>query len=248
MRQTDRQLIVNADDFGMSSAVNAGIETAFVEGIVTSASLMVRREAAREAADIAAARPGLSVGLHLDLGEWVCRDGEWAVVEEVVALEDADAVETEVLAQLTAFEALLGRAPTHIDAHQHVHLASPVREIVASEAARLGIPARGLDPRVRYRGDFYGRTGDGEPWPELISAEALIDLVGRLPAGCTELGCHPGGPEVDDPAYGPERWLEVKSLTNPRVRAAIVESEIALVSFATLAPRPRPSVALQGVA
>lgn len=246
MRQTNRQLIVNADDFGMSSAVNEGIETAFLEGVVTSASLMVRREAAREAADIAAARPDLSVGLHLDLGEWACRDGEWAIVEEVVALDDAEAVEAEVLAQLAAFHGLLGRAPTHIDAHQHVHLASPVREIVTSEAARLGVPARGLDPRVRYRGDFYGQTGDGQPYPELVSVEALVDLLGRLPEGCTELGCHPGGPDVDDPTYGPERWLELRTLTDPRVRAAVEAHDIELVSFAAFPDRA--PVELQGVA
>ena len=41
-----RTLIVNADDFGLSPGVNDGVLQAHVAGIVTSASLMVRRRAA----------------------------------------------------------------------------------------------------------------------------------------------------------------------------------------------------------
>ena len=37
-----RCLIVNADDFGQSTGVNQGIITAYEQGIVTSASLLVR--------------------------------------------------------------------------------------------------------------------------------------------------------------------------------------------------------------
>ena len=57
-----RRLIVNADDFGLSVGVNAGIAEAFDGGIVTSASLMVRGSAARDAAHRALERPALGVG------------------------------------------------------------------------------------------------------------------------------------------------------------------------------------------
>ena len=72
-----RQLIVNADDFGLSPGVNRGTVRAHEHGVVTSASLMVRGAAVAEAAAYARANPRLSVGLHLDLWEWECRDGEW---------------------------------------------------------------------------------------------------------------------------------------------------------------------------
>src|SRR6266568_9642133 len=54
-----RYLIVNADDFGFSEGVNRGILEAHDKGIVTSASLMVERPAAVEAADRARERPRL---------------------------------------------------------------------------------------------------------------------------------------------------------------------------------------------
>ena len=72
-----RYLIVNADDFGLSAGVNRGVIEAHERGIVTSASLMVRPPAAAEAAADARAYPELSLGLHVDLGEWSYREGEW---------------------------------------------------------------------------------------------------------------------------------------------------------------------------
>ena len=47
-----------------------GIVKAYDSGIVTSASLMVHMPAAAEAAALARERPLLSLGLHLDVGEW----------------------------------------------------------------------------------------------------------------------------------------------------------------------------------
>ena len=73
----ERFLVVNADDLGLSTAVNEGIFRAHREGVVTSASLMVRQGAAPEAATEAAHHPELAVGLHLDLGEWNYESGEW---------------------------------------------------------------------------------------------------------------------------------------------------------------------------
>ena len=65
-----RYLIVNADDFGQSRGINRGITEAHEQGIVTSASLMVRWPAAPEAAAYARSHGSLSLGLHFDFGEW----------------------------------------------------------------------------------------------------------------------------------------------------------------------------------
>jgi chitin disaccharide deacetylase len=60
-------LIINADDFGYSSAVNRAVIQAHREGVLTSASLMVNERAAGEAVQLAHANPRLAVGLHLVL-------------------------------------------------------------------------------------------------------------------------------------------------------------------------------------
>src|ERR1700726_342545 len=62
-----RRLIVNADDFGRSHAINLAVIRAHREGILTTASLMVNEAAAEEAVALARENPGLGVGLHLAL-------------------------------------------------------------------------------------------------------------------------------------------------------------------------------------
>src|SRR5919106_4756433 len=103
MALSERVLIVNADDFGRSPGVNRGVMRAHEEGIVTSATLMVNWPAAEEAA--AYANPStLSVGLHLDLGEWEYRDGEWHPRYEAPGAETEDGVAGEIARQLERFE------------------------------------------------------------------------------------------------------------------------------------------------
>jgi predicted glycoside hydrolase/deacetylase ChbG (UPF0249 family) len=228
-----KELIVNADDFGGSEAVNRGVAQTHEHGILTSASLMVRGAAADAAAAYARSAPRLGVGLHLDLGEWVYRDGAWVAVYERVDLDDPGAVSGELDRQLEAFEGLLGRPPTHLDSHQHVHLRGAVREAVVAAAGALDVPARRISPAIAYRGEFYGQTARGEPFPEGITPEALVRIVASLPEGVTELACHPGiGRE--ESAYGEERTRETAALCDPQVREAVVSAGVQLRSFAGL--------------
>ena len=107
----EKYLIVSADDFGQSPGINKGIIEAHEHGIVTSTSLMTRWLAAGEAAIYAREHPKLSVGLHLDLGEWVCRAGKWTQLYSVIPLDDKSAVEREVSQQFDVFQKLMGRPP-----------------------------------------------------------------------------------------------------------------------------------------
>jgi predicted glycoside hydrolase/deacetylase ChbG (UPF0249 family) len=226
-----RYLIVNADDFGQSHGVNRGIITAHHHGIVTSASLMVRWPAAPEAAAYAREHPSLSLGLHVDLGEKFFRAGEWWPVYTVVPLQDMAAISREVAHQLDVFRRLLGRDPSHIDSHQHVHLREPARAVLVETAQRLGIPLRHCCASVCYRGNFYGQTAEGHPLPGVISVEGLIHILETLPAGYTELGCHPADGCDLETMYRSERQEELKVLCDPKVRTAIQAMEIELRSF-----------------
>jgi hopanoid biosynthesis associated protein HpnK len=62
-----KQLIITSDDFGLSPGVNAAVEKAWSEGILTCASIMPNGAAFDEAVEIAQRNPGLQVGLHLTL-------------------------------------------------------------------------------------------------------------------------------------------------------------------------------------
>ena len=224
-------LIVNADDFGQSHGITRGVIEAHERGIVTSASLMVAWPAAAAAAAYARSHPELSVGLHVDLGEWCYRRGGWVAIYQRVDPDDVDAVEREIGTQLECCSDLLRRRPTHIDSHQHVHRKEPAHSILIGIAARLDIPLRHVATAVRYCGDFYGQTAHGEPLRDRITPAALAALVTGLPEGVTELGCHPGYTDDHETMYGFERTLEIRALCSPHVRQALVDADVRLVSF-----------------
>ena len=234
----ERSLIVNADDFGQSRGINRGVARAHRAGIVTSASLMVRFAEAQEAAAYARANPGLSVGLHLDLGEWSFRDGTWAPEYRVVDdTDDARAVSAEVERQIERFRSLLGRDPTHLDSHQHVHLAEPARSALLELGRSLGVPVRGESPAVRYEGGFYGQDRRGEPMLWAIGVEHLVALLRAVPSGVTELGCHPADGSERPSMYRGERDMELRALCDPRAAAALASEGIRRISFREL-PAP----------
>lgn len=226
---SDRILVVNADDLGLCGTVDDGIFAAHRDGIVTSASLMVRQAAAPAAAERAGEHPRLAIGLHLDLGQWDYVNGEWTQAYSHCDLESAAGVEAECRAQLDRFRALLGRDPTHLDSHQHVHTSEPVASVAGAIAAELSIPVRGR--QIRYEGGFYGQDGKGQPYPETIAPASLVDLIRSLPLGWTEIGCHPAAGPVPS-SYDRERLTELRTLCDPSVRAAISGSGAELRSFA----------------
>lgn len=228
---SNRYLIVNADDFGRTSGINDGVGQAHLHGIVTSASLMVRWPAAKEAATLARDLPGLSVGLHVDLGEWHYRQGGWHTVYTTADLSEG-AVRTEVSTQLERFRHLLGQAPTHIDSHQHVHLQEPVSSVLKELASDLSIPLR-ESSGVTYRGDFYGGDAQDQSYPAGISAQNLSEILKGLPEGVTEVACHPAVNVDDlDSPYTTARLEEVQVLCDEEIRRLIDELGIRLCNFA----------------
>jgi predicted glycoside hydrolase/deacetylase ChbG (UPF0249 family) len=233
-----RRLVVNADDFGRSAGINRGIFVAHERGIVTSASLMARWPAARDAAAFARQAPELGLGLHVDLAEWVYDAGDWRPVYEVVDLCDARAVRTEVWRQVERFDSLYGAYPTHLDSHQHVHRSEPVRSVMLDVASELGVVVRGEDRGVVYCGDFHGQSGRAETLREAITSNALLAIVTALAPGTTELACHPGLDDESGSVYSAERDTEVAVLCDPVVRDAIERGAVSLVSFRDVAACP----------
>jgi predicted glycoside hydrolase/deacetylase ChbG (UPF0249 family) len=149
-------------------------------------------------------------------------------------LQDETAVRDEISRQLGVFDRLVGHAPSHLDSHQHVHLREPVRAVLIELAQRLGVPLRNCSREVSYCGSFYGQADDGTTLREVISVDGLIHILKTLPAGFTELACHPAAECAVQTLYSQERLEELKILCDPRIRAALTDNGIALRSFANL--------------
>jgi predicted glycoside hydrolase/deacetylase ChbG (UPF0249 family) len=214
-----RRLIVNADDFGLSDGVNEGILEAHVDGIVTSASLMVDAEAASRAAALARDRSALSVGLH-----FVEPDG--------IDLDDPVQAADAFHRQLERFRSLMGRDPTHVDSHHHVHSEEDRMATFKTLVAPLGVPLRHAG-QVAYIGGFYAQ------WEYLVTElryvrrPFLLELVASESLeGFTELACHPARITGDfRSSYLNEREVELATLTEPGLREEIEALGVELVSY-----------------
>jgi predicted glycoside hydrolase/deacetylase ChbG (UPF0249 family) len=215
-----RLLVVNADDFGLSPGVNAGILEAHRDGIVTSTSLMVLERAAVDAARDAAGHEGLSVGLHF-------------VEEDDADLDDPDQAADSFHAQLERFRDLICRDPTHVDSHHHVHSESPARLATFSRLVEpLGVPLRGQG-RVAYVGGFWAQWEPGATELRYIRRPFLLHLIAtEVHDGFTELACHPARINGDfSSSYLNERAVELATLTEPGLRDDIEALGAELVSF-----------------
>ena len=245
-----RALIVNADDFGLTRGVSAGILEAHRHGIVTSTTVLVTADVDRRQLD-EARDAGLGLGLHvnLTLGKPLTRgrslvDGGGRFVRDprrAADIAEAKDVRAEVEAQIARFEKLVGRLPTHLDSHHHVGLYPPVRDVVLDVARALGLPVRSQDAAARVRArsaglrttdHFFGEAGPGAYW----SPPRTLALLRALPPGVSEFMAHPGRFD-DDLGYsrfGRQREIELAGLGGAGARGAAAALGITLCHFGQL--------------
>lgn len=157
MSGTPRRVILTADDFGLSEAVNEGIERAHRDGILTHASLMVAGPAAGDAVRRARRMPGLRVGLHLvviegpavlppaqipglvDARGWFPPDQGRLGLRYFFLRPVRRQLAAEIRAQFAAFAAT-GLALDHADAHKHMHLHPTVGAMMLRIGRDFGLP------------------------------------------------------------------------------------------------------------
>lgn len=170
-----RFLIINADDFGLNSEVNAAILRAHREGILTSASLMVGEPGFEEAVEIARANPSLGVGLHVtttldrptlppsDIPHIVNRAGRLEANPLMAGLRYGLSkhaqrdIRREMEAQFARFAAT-GLPWSHVDGHQHFHMHSKIFGHLVDLCDRYGVhrirvPVENLRPHLQSGGD-----------------------------------------------------------------------------------------------
>jgi predicted glycoside hydrolase/deacetylase ChbG (UPF0249 family) len=150
-------IVINADDLGISPAVNQAIVACLEHGLTTSATIMANMPGFADAC-AAIHDHGLAdrIGIHLNLTEGppltdpirscprLCRpSGELSIANPPLwrlGHEEATAIETELAAQIDVVLEF-GITPSHFDSHHHVHTQWPISTIVMRLARRYGVTA-----------------------------------------------------------------------------------------------------------
>lgn len=266
-----RTLIVNADDYGRTLGVSAGIRQAHLAGIVTTTTVLMNQPGAADDVRRAMSEtPHLGLGVHLNLtagppcaphpaSTLVDQNGLFRRPESLMADQDslrlAD-VEQEWRAQIEAFLAT-GATLDHLDSHHHVAaIRLDLWELYLSLAAELGCgvrPSRPADTDLAVLSAAY---------PEPVRRVALDAAPGRL----AESGIpHPShfyagffGPAatLDNLlvllAHLPEGVSELMThpgLADPALRAGSSYAAQREVELAALtSPRVRQTIQDQGIA
>lgn len=216
-------LIVNADDFGYGAAINRGITEAIDHGVVSSVGLMVNTPGTAEAVSMARARPHVSVGLHVNFTN---------EAQRLVEFDDPPVCRAALQEQFERFCDLMGRKPSHLDSHQHVHRRRPCHPSFLELSREQGIHLRDQGPVV-FKGGFYGQWVYGVSDPAKVSYEALERILrNELTRGVYELACHPGyfDPEVHY-VYHRDREDELHTLRDPRTRTLLEELGVRAISY-----------------
>ncbi len=133
------RLIINADDFGLSSGINKAIIDCFLRGVITSASIVVNmdNECLQEIVKFKKNHLEFGLGIHLNLikdqspqGETITRiikDNKFLTLKElIIKLGEKDenlinVILEEFNTQIETFKKVLG-TPTHVDSYYHLHL------------------------------------------------------------------------------------------------------------------------------
>lgn len=188
-----RRLIVNADDFGLTSGVNRAILELHAAGVVTSTSLMACAGATDEAIALALETPTLGVGCHVVLvdGEPVlppdqipglvdARTGRFPASLATFLLRlftgriGAEEIKAEAAAQIASLESR-GVRLTHVDTHKHAHIFSAVLRPVLRAARAAGIRA----VRHPFEPEWAMRAAIGAPLARVVEIAALSPLAPR---------------------------------------------------------------------
>ena len=256
-----KRLIVNADDFGFTRDVNAGIIEAHTNGILTATTLMANGEAFDNAVRLAQENPTLAIGCHLVLVQ-----GHSVIDGAPLAQTLGEVLIRLAQRRLNGYQELraqiqkildAGIRPTHLDSHKHTHIVPAIFGIVVRLAQEFSIPyvRLPLDQTTPYAGWVCGRVDPfyrkaarqrkvrmtdhflGYRLTGTLDEASLVNTLQNLKEGTTEFMCHPGllGPELQaaPTRLKASRLRELEALTSPRVRAVMDEAGVRLATFYT---------------
>lgn len=183
MEKEAKFIMITADDYGISPAVNDGIQRLVEAGAVTNVSLMPFGKFARNIRELTG-NEVIAIGLHLDF-TWV---GNGILDLASIPLRPRRRLRYEFERQVGEFEEKTGRRPDYIDGHRHAQAIWPLNTMAKKYATEHGISIRGHDAPFSLQ--FHGRTIRHGGLGRGTDLETMVKIY-RNTSGVLEIVTHP---------------------------------------------------------
>jgi hypothetical protein len=248
-----KKLIINADDFGLTTGCSKGILYAMEKGVVTSTTIMINMPKAEEAIKMAKEKGINAIGLHLTLTcgkpllsinevpTLVDENGEFykrrTKLFPVMNLNEA---KKELKAQIEKF-LKSGLELTHLDSHHHIHMYDGIREIVGELAKEYNVAVRqpnnetkdylitnGITTTDHFSMEFYG---------EKATLKKLKKIIKDFSNGTIEIMAHPAYADEElssISSYNKNRQKELEILTSQELINWVNKEGIKLITYKDL--------------
>jgi len=252
-----RRLIINADDCNLTSGVTRGIFQCHDEGILTSTTLLINLPLEERTVRELKKRKKLGVGLHLNvtLGKPLNLPREVpSLLKEggifkrpldyQKRLPSSKEIVKEYEAQIRLFENRFGRKPDHLDTHHHLHDHPHFFRSLRAVARKWKIPIR--RSRIFQLSEFKRETSTLRTTDFLFGNlearfhwdfNSFLGLIEGLPAGTSEIGCHPAFCDASlrqISSFREVREKELKVFASRKLRNILAGEGVELVRFSDI--------------
>ena len=238
------KLIINADDFGYSEAVNYGIISAHNNGIVSSTTMMANMPGVEHGVKLLKENPSLSCGVHLtmscykpllqDLKSIIDENSNFyrGITNQLLEKMDLDEVYREFCAQIEKVKSC-GINICHLDSHHHVHTLEGLKPVIEKILDKYNLPIRGgfeykMDYKkvVRLIDTFY---------KENVGEDYFINNIDNIKSyDISDIMCHPAFLDdfiLNSTSYTTYRTKEHKILTSNEVKQFLEENNIEITNY-----------------
>lgn len=225
-------VILNADDFGLSRGVNYGVLDSHLNGVVSATTMLVNVPATEHAVELAKANPSLRIGVHLALtigrpildnvSSLTEANGAFRKLakQRNEAFVDPEDVIREWSAQIDRFLAF-GLKPSHLDSHHHMHSWAHIRPAVEALSFKYNLPWRNVFEERPTGITLLTEAFDARFYQAGVTESMLDKIIAEHQhVDSLEIMCHPA--YVDhalkkQSSYVDERVLEAEVLTTYRL-------------------------------
>lgn len=240
------KLIINADDFGLSEAVNYGIISAYKNGIVKSTTIMPGMPAFEHAVKLLNDCEDLGCGVHMTLSlNKPVLEGHKTIVDEkgnfyrritnelIKEKFDLNEVYEEFCAQIDK-TMNSGVKVTHLDSHHHVHTLEALKPVIEKILEKYKLPIRGgFEKEIKYDRvipmitSFYNENISFDYFKKNIDEIKKYNIL--------DIMAHPAFIDKDlvkCTSYSLKRMDEYEILTSNEVKELLEENNIKITNYA----------------